>query len=283
MNSLALAADFFKMQWWLRRNNYPRQSHVFTKTKNRDKSLDLYLPKGSSSPTPIILFLHGGGWLSGHHRVVQTGVIRQLARGYAVASMDYTFSYRAKWPTQQKEVEVAIEFLKKKASKFNLNPDKIFLWGISAGGHLCAVAGANALNKIAGVVLWYPPTDLLNLGLPAYRRIPFDWVTSLLMGQNIRKNSTLAQTASPLHYITEHTPPFYIMHGTWDALVEAHSSIILHQKLQENRVPSTLKIIPKYVHADFRFNKQEHIQEIELFLDQIVSKRNHTRTTIYVP
>lgn len=276
LNSLALITDFLKVQFWLSKRPFKRQSHIYTTSNGRQKKLDLYLPKGESSPSPIILFLHGGGWLSGHHRVVQSGVIRQLERGYAVASMDYTFSYRAKWPTQLNEVHAAIRFLKSNAETFHINPEQIFLWGISAGGHLVATAGTshkiNSMSpnsKVAGVVLWYPPTDLLDLGVPLYRSFFFDRISSLLLGKNIRKNLSFAQSASPITYIDADSPPFCIQHGTWDALVSSHSSQILHQALLKQNIPSQLKIIPKYVHADFRFNKAEHIKEIEVFLDQI--------------
>src|SRR5262249_44799752 len=64
------------------------------------------------------------------------------ARGYVVTSVNYRLSGEAIWPAQAQDIKAAIKFLRLNAGKYQINPDRFMTWGVSAGGHLSAVAGA---------------------------------------------------------------------------------------------------------------------------------------------
>ena len=107
-----------------------------------DLLLDLYLPANPiRRPAPVIVFLHGGGW-SGGTRTTGPDFKRYFAQdGFAMASIEYRLTPSIAFPANVEDVRTAVRWLKANASKQALDPDRICLWGTSAGGHLAAVAG----------------------------------------------------------------------------------------------------------------------------------------------
>jgi len=103
--------------------------------------LDLYLPpQPLRTPTPVIVFLHGGGW-SGGTRTTGPDFRRYFARdGLAMASLEYRLTPSITFPSNVEDVRTAVRWLKANAATHGLDPDRICLWGTSAGGHLAAVA-----------------------------------------------------------------------------------------------------------------------------------------------
>ena len=110
-----------------------------------DLLLDLYLPaKPIRRPIPVIVFLHGGGW-SGGTRTTGPDFKRYFAQdGFAMASIEYRLTPSITFPANVEDVRTAVRWLKANAAAHGLDPDRICLWGTSAGGHLAAVAGAGA-------------------------------------------------------------------------------------------------------------------------------------------
>jgi len=112
-----------------------------------DLLLDLYVPaKPIRRPVPVIVFLHGGGW-SGGTRTTGPDFKRYFAQdGFAMASIEYRLTPSITFPANVEDVRTAIRWLKANAAAHALDPDRICLWGTSAGGHLAAVA---ALASVA--------------------------------------------------------------------------------------------------------------------------------------
>jgi acetyl esterase/lipase len=107
----------------------------------KDLPLDLYLPDGLSARVPVIVFLHGGGW-SGGTRTTGPDFKRFFAQdGFAMASIEYRLTPSITFPSNAEDVKTAIRWLRTNADAYNLNPNKIGIWGTSAGGHLSAIAG----------------------------------------------------------------------------------------------------------------------------------------------
>lgn len=114
----------------------------------RPLRMDIYQPPPTvrNQPLPVILFIHGGGWIAGDSRSfspignfpsILAGI---AARGYVVASLDYRFSREARWPAQAQDVKAAIRWLRANAADLDVDPQRVGVWGISAGGQLSAVA-----------------------------------------------------------------------------------------------------------------------------------------------
>ena len=256
---------------------------VYTISEGKKRKLDLYLPDNHDEPSPIIIYFHGGGWMSGGKKIIEPGVLQQVKRGYAVVSVSYSFSPWKKWPTQAYEMKAAVRWLRANAQKYNLDSEKILVWGVSAGAHLVNVLGcSNASEKlegnlepkdisseVQGVISWYGFSDFSQMGKNGFIAFLTNIATSLLVGERIKKNTEKTKDANPINYINQKTPPFFIMHGAKDTIVNIHQSELLHAALQQQGIQSTYTRIPNYYHADVRFNQDVHIKKIETFMDNI--------------
>ena len=144
-----------------------------------DEVMDIYLPEEGDGPFPVIVDIHGGGWYYGVKSSLKLKpVLTGLKRGYAVVSLQYTWSVHGRFPIQIYDIKAAIRFLRANSKKYFLNPDKIGLWGLSAGAHLACLAGTAAeipqledlrmgnpqeSSRVQCVVALYPIIDISKL------------------------------------------------------------------------------------------------------------------------
>ncbi|MFD9301999.1 alpha/beta hydrolase fold domain-containing protein [Streptomyces sp. NPDC060048] len=217
----------------------------------RPRLLDVLVPAGEG-PFPAVVWIHGGGWLDGDRRYPPPTVPVELlhgsvlAAGLALVSIDYRHSLEAPFPAQLHDVKAAIRYVRQFASVLGIDPDRIGVWGESAGGHLAALAGvvgadtpdAEALEGVQGVgagntavravVDWYGVHDLVTLAghpMPAMPAMPagaeFPDPYEALLGASVAERPELARAASPVTYAVEGSdpPPFLLIHGTRDGLV----------------------------------------------------------------
>jgi len=105
------------------------------------QKLDLYLPARSDRPLPVLVWVHGGAWLGGSKE--NCPAVPLVARGYAVASINYRLSQHATFPAQIEDCKAAIRWLRAHAGKYHLDAGHIGAWGASAGGHLVALLGTS--------------------------------------------------------------------------------------------------------------------------------------------
>ncbi|OIJ64991.1 hypothetical protein WN71_025965 [Streptomyces mangrovisoli] len=192
--------------------------------------LDLYLPPREHPDPPLILFVHGGGWMRGHRGVLvpayddwRPGPFeRAAAQGYAVASVSYRLSGEARFPAQLEDLAAARTWLTQHSGTYGFDADRTVLWGSSAGAHLaCLLALSTPADGIVGVVDWFGPTDLLALADqagpdPVGDPAADDSREARLLGAPPRNVPDLARRASPVTHVRGDAPPFLIVHGTAD-------------------------------------------------------------------
>ncbi len=224
------------------------------------QKLDIFLPEKGEN-LPLIVWIHGGGWVGGSKDGCPA--FRFLDTGYAVASINYRFSQHALYPAQIEDCKAAIRWLRANAAKHRINPDKIGVWGASAGGHLVALLGTTGdvkefdkgehldqSSRVQAVCDWFGPTDLLEYykyeqtKLVVSAVVPDDSRSLLyrLVGGKLSEKKDLVAKANPINYITKDDAPFLIMHGDKDPLVPHHQSEILEKALKKANVPATLYI-----------------------------------------
>jgi len=90
-------------------------------------TLDLYCPKKGSGPLPVIVWIHGGSWNSG--RKERCPAVALVQDGFAVASIDYRLTSTAPFPAQIEDCKAAVRWLRANAAKYNLDADRIGVWG----------------------------------------------------------------------------------------------------------------------------------------------------------
>ncbi|KOU20237.1 alpha/beta hydrolase [Streptomyces sp. WM6368] len=213
----------------------------------RPRLLDVLVPAGEG-PFPAVVWIHGGGWLDGDRRypppTVPAALLHGavLAAGLALVSIDYRHSLEAPFPAQLHDVKASIRYVRTFADTLGIDPDRIGVWGESAGGHLAALAGLvgpdspqgaeleGAQGVTAGesgvraVVDWYGVSDLVTLAEHPMPAMPtggdFPDPYEALLGSTVAERPDLARAASPVTYAQGPTPPpFLLVHGTHDGLV----------------------------------------------------------------
>lgn len=208
----------------------------YGKAGDRPLVLDIVRPKETSAKArPVIVFIHGGGWSGGNKSGGIGALVPFAASGnYFCVSVEYRLSGEAIWPAQIHDCKAAIRWLKANATKFNVDPAKIGVWGGSAGGHLVSMLGvtggakelegncgsADQSSRVACVVDFCGPSDFLTIarvkataGHNAYGAV------SMLLGGPVEERKDVAKAASPVTYVSKKSSPFLIVHGTADPVV----------------------------------------------------------------
>lgn len=210
------------------------------------------------TPTPALLYVHGGGWTGGDKRsgAGTLDFAELLARGYLIAAVNYRLAPRYKFPAMIEDVKCAVRFLRANAERYNINPERIGAWGGSAGGHLVALLGTadetagwdvgqylEQSSRVQAVVDMFGPTDLTVLFEGANPRL-----MEQVFGTSDRNSETLKR-ASPVNWVSADDPPFLILHGERDPLVPPSQSQIFYDKLVETGVPATLVMVKNAGHG----------------------------------
>jgi acetyl esterase/lipase len=244
--------------------------------------LDIYLPANAKGKLPLVIFIHGGGWLS-NDKYADIGYMRKtvaeiVSSGFALASIDYRFSTEAVFPAQMLDCNRAISFLYDNADKYGLDKNRFALMGFSAGGHLAAMVGLSKNNAITGfftpgtstsflfkaVVDFYGPAELILFPGNDDEKSP----ESILIGATPLSRPDLAKAASPVTYVDKNDPPFLIIHGEKDNLVSPKQSQLLSSWLRLAGVQQELIIVKDAPHFGVMFDTDEVRNKVLHFLKQ---------------
>jgi len=265
-------------------------------TKSATQKLDLYIPNEGTGPFPVIVEIHGGGFIMGGKSGDISPMLEGVKRGYAVASINYRLSGEAIFPAAVNDVKAAIKFLRANAVKYNLDPGKFATWGGSAGGNLSALAAMSGdVASLADPSLGNATvSDAVQAGVDWFGPIYFSTMdaefkalgTSGAMGATNASSSAeskylgkvigtpeaqpLVEAASPLTYITKKAPPLYIQHGTVDRNIPITQSVTFAAKLAS--VIGADKVVFEKIegaaHGGSQFNSAENAAKILDFLDK---------------
>jgi acetyl esterase/lipase len=233
---------------------------VYENVNGRALGLDLYSPSNPSGPLPVIVWLHGGGWSKGR-KEGHSPAISLVNDGYAVASVDYRLTKVAAFPAQIEDCKEAVRWLRANASKYNLDPDRIGVWGYSAGGHLAALLGTSGRvpelegkgenmsysSRVQAVCVVSGPGDILQqyreaLAKPAEINPKVKPALEALIGGSPEQNQAKAIAASPISYVSKDDPPFLIIQGENDATVPLDVTKSFFAALKAAGVDATLEI-----------------------------------------
>jgi acetyl esterase/lipase len=241
--------------------------------------LDLYLPGSGVKNPPLVVFIHGGGWQAGSKKAVAAQPL--LGQGYAVASVEYRFSQAATYPAQIEDCKAAIRWLRAHAKEYGYNPEKIGVWGASAGGHLVALLGTTGHTKqfdkgenldqssaVQCVIDWFGPSDFLHWGDNPLALAGAENAVARLLGGAIDQKQENAKAASPVLFVQKDAAPFLIMHGDQDKLVPLQQSTELDEALKKAGVESTLQVIKGNGHGGPGFTSPESLVLMGGFLEK---------------
>jgi acetyl esterase/lipase len=256
------------------------------------QKLDLYLPVAGDSPYPVLVAIHGGGFMSGDKEDGQiTPVLQGLTRGYAVVGLDYRLSSEAHFPAAIRDVKAAVRWLRAHSGEYHLDGSRIALWGDSAGGNLAALAGtsgdsdalrgpgpenAGQTDEVQAVVDWFGPISFLRTdddfrtaGIKHSSEEGPGSFLSRYLGAPLEQVPGEVRAADPITYLTPGDPPILIEHGTADGTVPWPQS----RRLAESYAAATgahnvtLHLIAGAGHMDRLFFTRDHLAEVLDWLD----------------
>lgn len=264
---------------------------VYARVGDKDLLLDLYLPQQATSPSPLIVWIHGGAWRLGSKD--DAPAAREAKRGYAVASISYRLSQEAIFPAQIHDCKAAVRWLRANAGKHNLDPEHVGAWGASAGGHLAALLGTAGnvpelegeegnpehSSRVQAVCDFFGPTDFLRMNdVPGIMdHDAADSPESQLVGGPIQENEAKVARANPITYIDQDTPPFLIMHGDRDMTVLLNQSELLYQALDKAGLDVTFHVVGGTGH-DFENATTEQRADIDRVVDAFFDRHLRGRT-----
>jgi len=247
-------------------------------------TLDIYMPPVKTLSYPLIVWIHGGAWMSNDKHAdmgYMTNTIKAfLNAGYVLASIDYRYSITAPFPAQIQDCNRAIEYIYQNAAQYNIDESKIALIGFSAGGHLASLIGLSNNNfeksfyyngkkpkfKVTVVLDFYGPSDFSTLkGNDSPD--PKNPIT-LLLGGTVAEKPELAKKASPISYIDKNDPPFFIVQGEKDESVNPDQSILLSNLLKKVHVANELVIVPGAPHFGVMFDTDFVRKDLLSFLNK---------------
>lgn len=209
------------------------------------KILD-YTKEPREGKLPWVLVVHGGGWDSGTPAQLSPLSYEMAQWGFAVFAHEYRLSGKASWPAQREDIDAAITWIQKNSAILNIDPEKGFLLGRSAGGQLALSACYSGKFRLKGCIAFYAPTDMevahrVSSPDDFFRPIPR---VEAFLGGSPQSQMTAYAESSPLRFVDEKSPPTLLIHGTPDFWVWIGHSHGLMKKLKEKSVRSFLLEIP---------------------------------------
>jgi acetyl esterase/lipase len=228
------------------------------KKPTRYHTLDVYVPKDLPGPLPLVIFIHGGGWQVGDKGNSPCGELSKA--GFVSASINYRFTDEGRYPAQIHDAKAAVRWLRAHAQEFKIDPSRVGVWGMSAGGHLAALLGTSAGVKeveggdlgnkeqssaVQAVCDCAGPSDLLSITDQADKDNELDLdapdgIIARLLGGLPKDKKEMARRASPVSFVGKGNPPFLIVHGDKDTVVPFEQSTELYDKLVACDVPARM-------------------------------------------
>jgi acetyl esterase/lipase len=251
---------------------------------NFEAKLDVYRPKEAKSPTPVVMLIHGGGWVAGEKEHNALEGLPYMEMGFAVVNVEYRLAKASLAPAAVEDCLCALHWIGRNAQQYNFDLAKIITSGGSAGGHLALTTGmipsssgldaecafrddwsgskADPLPKVAAIINWYGITDVADmLQGPNMRSYAVSWFGSLPNREEI------AREVSPLTYVRAGLPPILTIHGDADPVVPYSDAVRLHEALDKAGVRNQLLTIPGGGHGGFSAEQQLKAYEtIKAFL-----------------
>lgn len=241
-------------------------------------TLDVFAPKENANGAAIV-YVVSGGWFSAHEGI-NLGFAREfLNRGYTVFAVVHGSQPKFTIPEILLDMNRAVRFIRSRASDYKIDPNRMGIYGGSAGGHLSLMQGTagdlgNAeakdpvdrqSSRVQAVACFFPPTDFFNYGKPGENalgrgilagfRAPFDFreldpkINSFVLIEDGAKRNEIGKQISPINHVSADDPPTLIIHGDADKLVPIQQAELIIGKFKEVGVPAELVVKPGAAHG----------------------------------
>ena len=255
--------------------------------------LDVYRPAAGCANAPVLLQIHGGGWVFGNKHEQALPLIYHLAaRGWIVVTPNYRLSPKARFPDHLVDCKRALAWIRQNVAGYGGDPSFIAVTGGSAGGHLTALVALTANDRrlqpgfegvdtrVAAAVPFYGVFDFTDRhGLQGSGPGMVQWLEKTVMPVPRARDPRLWDLASPITLVHEDAPPFFVLHGTHDSLTSVEEARLFVARLRAvSRNPVVYAELPGAQHAwdVFRSVRALHsVNAVARFLEWTHATRPH--------
>lgn len=241
-------------------------------------TMDVFAPKQDANGLGVIAVV-SGGWFSGPDGINAAFYLPFLKRGYTVFAVLHGSQPKFTVPEILEDMHRAVRFIRAHAKDYKIDPDRLAIFGASAGGHLSLMQGtagdlgdpkaSDPINRVSSrvqaVAAFFPPTDFLNYGVKGKEKLArgfqppftaaldyktFDAAKALYMPVTDEKEQReISKRISPITHVTADDPPTLLIHGDKDDLVPLQQSEVILAKFKEVGVPAELIVKKGQAHG----------------------------------
>jgi acetyl esterase/lipase len=260
-------------------------------TADKRLQLDIYTPREPGTGRPVLLQIHGGGWVIGKKDEQGLPLMTHLAaRGWVCVAPNYPLSPNATWPEHLIALKRALAWTREHIAEYGGDPSFIAVTGGSAGGHLAAMVALTANDpsyqpgfegadtSVQACVPFYGAYDLANVleTKSGDRRLDY------FLARTVFKTTDRAvfESATPLLHARADAAPFFVIHGAHDSLAPVEEARELVRRLRDvSKEPVVYAELPGAQHAFDLFHsiRSAHvIRGVERFLRWVHTTRDLT-------
>lgn len=239
----------------LKRFNGLKTDIPIGKVGDVELSINIALPKKErgkklAEPGPMIVLIHGGGLMRGDKDKFDDRIAKFADRGIAAASVMYRFAPQYRFPAPIEDVQAAVRFIKANAKTYHIDPERIVLFGNSAGAYLASMVGVTGNVKPEKNYFskhnLYPEFDSTVAAVVAFSGSPVDFslpeyqdffLVERFISHDITDRKTALAAMSATTYLDKNDPPFFLVHGTADEVASASMSRDFAADLKAAGVP----------------------------------------------
>jgi acetyl esterase/lipase len=234
-------------------------------------TMDVFTPKEKPNGAAVI-WVVSGGWFSSHDAINPGGILEFLNRGYTAFAVVHGSQPRYTIPEITEDMNRSVRYIRHHAKDYGIDPDRIGIYGGSAGGHLSLMQGTagdlgnksardpvdQTSSRVQAVACFFPPTDFLNYGKPGENAVgrgvlagfkpPFDFQEQDPATKVFRpiadeaRIEAIARQISPVNHVSSDDPPTLIIHGDADLLVPIQQAELILEKLKSAGVETKLVV-----------------------------------------
>ena len=200
------------------------------------------------APRPLIVFVQGSSWRVGKMGEQIPQLVQFVKAGYVVATVQHRNNLDGyPFPAFLEDVKTAIRYLRRRAVKFAIDPDRVAIWGTSSGANAAMLVGLTGddpryaghlyrteSDRVNAVVSCFAPMDVLDTfdytaAVPGSELLKF-----CLLGMDRKKWPEIAKEMSPLDQVKpgQDYPPFLLFHGDADKVVPYRQMVKMYDKLE---------------------------------------------------
>jgi len=228
--------------------------------EHRSQTLDVYLPAAvHPDSTPIVLYVHGGGWFAGNKDEAPDWASFLSEAGCAFVSINYRLTHTAEnfiLRHQIEDIGAAIAFALRQAHAWGVSATRTAIMGASAGAHLALLYtyAFDARRAVKAAISFCGVLDLTERRLRVADAgadmggVTIGTLVSWLLGQDYARDPAKWRDASPITHISRSVVPTFLLHGKADEIVPYQQSVRAWELLRSHGVSSELELLDNVKH-----------------------------------